>query len=919
MGIKSGVQTLISMLGLAVALAAFALALNAIKEVPTDKIQTFALGLSAVFASLGVFMALTGSIGFTGVGTALVGLLGVIGVIGLVIAAFAGLAKIPGFQEFMNSGASSIGEIIGSFTGSLKAGEMKAFNSGLASFNELESPDKGKIEEAIAAAQMLADFKAGLPAVDTVTAIVEWIGNSRIEQLSEDMTSFATGFNGFVSVLDGIDNAAFTEEEGGVQSKTATMVAVATLISEFENGLTFDPTPADRIISFLLRSKLEQFTIDAQTFASGFRLFVATIKGTGDESFSDDFNVEKKTKTMVAVATLVNGFENQLTFDPTPADRLISFFLRSRMEQFVLDADNFARGFKLFAATIKATGDEAFSSDFNVEKKTKTMVAVATLINSFESQMAFDPTPADRLISFFLRSKMEQFVGDALTFASGFNTFADMMTQIDDSYFSEETNIDGKTKLAVQVATFINDFNDDITETSAADRFLNLAFGLSNMTNFTSDAAHFARGFNVFAGIMLGIDESYFSKDSNLEGKTKTAIAVANAVNEFETRVPPRTFGERVVKIFGGSKLHLLTEDMETFATGINTFAGIMCEVKADQELIDGTENAVTVARTISRFLEDLSGFNIERKRSALVTWLTGGTKTETILGDIGEFGRLTKDLAINFAGLSTGTFVDDADAAKQIIEKFVELLQYLSSDEVNIENNSKFLGIFGEDSNFNKMMDQFDTIGIKLQGFSEMIANFDMNQAVLAATAIRLIAEAMAVASGSDKSSAKNLTDSLAILIPWMEEFAAYGRQVDEDVATGITENSEVVSAAANALKQVILDALTLTQDDLDNVLTITPVMDLSNVDRTRKSLQKRGFSVGASAKGAAKVIGSAESGREYAKSITNDITNTATVNVTGNTFEIKQEDDINKLANRIAALVNQQQRGFGAPIKAL
>ena len=90
-----------------------------------------------------------------------------------------------------------------------------------------------------------------------------------------------------------------------------------------------------------------------------------------------------------------------------------------------------------------------------------------------------------------------------------------------------------------------------------------------------------------------------------------------------------------------------------------------------------------------------------------------------------------------------------------------------------------------------------------------------------------------------------------------------------------------------------------------------------MSNIIAGVKALGGRHISIGAMAKGAQKSIGYAEaSGRQNGGVMNNEIDNASTVNVTGNTFEIKKEDDINSLANRIAALVNQQQRSLGSSI---
>ena len=161
MNVKSGIGVLIECIGLAILMGSFASALKSIQIVNTDKIIAFTGGLSAVLLSFGAFAKLTGSIGLVGVGTALLGLLGLVAVIGLIIAAFAGLSKISGFQDFMNSGAASIGEMIGSFLGAMEAAKFKEMSKGLNELDDAEI-DSEKLNNVLEQAQLISDFANGL-------------------------------------------------------------------------------------------------------------------------------------------------------------------------------------------------------------------------------------------------------------------------------------------------------------------------------------------------------------------------------------------------------------------------------------------------------------------------------------------------------------------------------------------------------------------------------------------------------------------------------------------------------------------------------------------------------------------------------------------------------------------------------------
>ena len=200
---KSSIASLVQCIGLIGIVIAFAAALNSIKTIDTDRIVTFAGGLSAVMLSFGAFTKLAGSVGLAGVGTSLLALLGIVAVIGLVVAAFGALSKIPGFQNFMNSGASSIGEMIGSFIGSMQAASLKSMSEGLSDLSDVDI-DKDSLNNVLEMANLISEFGESLPKKDIGTKITDFLFGSELDQFSWDMVKFGAAFSIFAAMMNNV-------------------------------------------------------------------------------------------------------------------------------------------------------------------------------------------------------------------------------------------------------------------------------------------------------------------------------------------------------------------------------------------------------------------------------------------------------------------------------------------------------------------------------------------------------------------------------------------------------------------------------------------------------------------------------------------------------------------------------------------
>jgi hypothetical protein len=111
---------------------------------------------------------------------------------------------------------------------------------------------------------------------------------------------------------------------------------------------------------------------------------------------------------------------------------------------------------------------------------------------------------------------------------------------------------------------------------------------------------------------------------------------------------------------------------------------------------------------------------------------------------------------------------------------------------------------------------------------------------------------------------------------------------------------------------------------EDMDTTPVIRPVMDMSNISAGARTINGifsggRTLSVGVTA---AKAQAASASMRESKRrqNVTNSgissisNSNDSSVNLTGNNFYVRSDQDVRALASEIAALTRQQQRSYGA-----
>ena len=108
----------------------------------------------------------------------------------------------------------------------------------------------------------------------------------------------------------------------------------------------------------------------------------------------------------------------------------------------------------------------------------------------------------------------------------------------------------------------------------------------------------------------------------------------------------------------------------------------------------------------------------------------------------------------------------------------------------------------------------------------------------------------------------------------------------------------------------------------DFNEDLVIRPVVDFSNVTTGARTINgmlsdRRSLSVDASYDGAVRNARSmtesrkVQNGKQFDQSVDNS--SNSAVNVTGNTFYIRDDQDVHNLASELASMSNRYQRALG------
>ena len=972
---KRAFSAIVLCLGIVALMREFARALRSMEDVDYRKTKWFGLGITGILASLSMVMRHSRRFRFSGIAKIFLTIVSIVAAVGLVIAAFAELKKIPGFQEFMNGGAASLGEIVGSFLGGMHSAEISTFN------NLANDVDEKALERALSLANKLSDFGKKLPSTSGESSILSYFQKSPLAQFSGDMSTFGKKFSEFAKALNDIDTEKYNELETKAENALTIAKSLAIFSSEY---VTMPENAYTGPFGWIRQSALGIFAADLGNFSQGFNNF-ATKMNEVKSAYYD--GLEEKAKTALSIAKSLAAFgKDDVEMPENTYTGPFGWIRKSSLEIFSEDFGDFGSGFNEFATQMNGVKSAYYDG---LEEKAKTALSIAKSLAAFgKDDVKMPENTYTGPFGWIRESALEIFSEDFGDFGSGFNKFANALNGVDAASYGDLPN---KADTALAIAKALSEFTKEYV--APPDMVVIRRTGIFKWTSesttqvFNKDMASFGEAFNQFATALSSIE------NPPTQEQVDTAVACAQIVATFLSTVSkmnlPSDKNDISVFLSGDTSINTFLTKLVEFATSVKTAANELTGFSSDTSTAKADLNVAVefierMMGIMGKLCKDASGVITENDVDNLLKVL------DHVIGSIGtikdqlvefnssldrnEFDTLSVKLLLDsvsglfrsVSGLNTKTWLSDLDADEitEALEDFIKMIDP-SFKEVKAKLDDYVLNLSTAGSNISDALTgitaSFNGAGkdyaLGLAGnyewYSEVTPFTESTQLQLnAVTAFkskfRVAGQdfAIGLAKGLDDrklyviKAAKVLAEGVLEKVREVfnehspsKEANEIGQYFDKGLADGFRDGGSETNRAA---KEMALDALygvkdtllalsTLIADGIDVDPVIRPVVDLSGVTAGAQAIggmlggsqtipvdtsaRLAGSAARAAAASSAARRGTEAHARPIAQQPAGD-----QVNVTGNTFVIRDEQDIYSLASEIASLMYRQQRSVGA-----
>lgn len=271
------------------------------------------------------------------------------------------------------------------------------------------------------------------------------------------------------------------------------------------------------------------------------------------------------------------------------------------------------------------------------------------------------------------------------------------------------------------------------------------------------------------------------------------------------------------------------------------------------------------------------------------------------------------------FTSTDTDSFKAKMDALKRV---------FSGNGDENVETGSIFSNISIDVKPITDACDKAVTV---IRGYRAKFVTAGQYMASGLAQGIKISAASARIAAENMARSALSGAQSILQIASPSKKTEEFGMYFSQGMARGITAYSSAVTSASSDVSQQALNSVRASISSMSGLLdenvssdpVIRPIVDLTNVGegaRAIRSMLSGGstISVGSnvdSARAASASISRANINQNGSSSgnIDNSSVNSNAVNLSGNNFYIRSEQDIRSLASEIASLSYQQKRGLG------
>lgn len=779
------------------------------------------------------------AIGFAGVATA-------IGCITLVLAAMGAIKNIPGIEWLLNEGGKllcSIGSILGEFVGSIVSGLGVGLTSGLPKIGENLSAFMTSItpfiegaknidERAMKSIGTLIGAILALTAADLLNSITSFLtGSSSITKFGKEIGEFGVSLKKFSDNVNGINvNNVQAAANAGKE------------LAEMTNAI---PNEGGVAGFFAGNKSLSKFSNDISAFGGSISEFSKKVAGVKPK------NVEAAANAGKALAEMTETIPNE--------GGVAQFFAGSKsLAKFSSEIGAFGTAILAFSQNSAGAGTEQakkaaevgkilaemtntipnddgvsqfFAGSKSLAKFSNEIGEFGTTLSKFSSgAVGVDPDKARTaaevgkilaemtntipneggIAGFFAGSKSLSSFGD------GISEFGAGMTKFSESVSSMNADTE-KVRAAAEAGKILSEMTATIPTEGGIEKWFS---GEVSLSKFGTEIANLGTALSNFSFNVSNVNEKNVS----------TAVEAAKAIADMTNTVPNEG---GVAQFFAGSKsLSKLGDEMARLGGNIATFSYSVKNI--DDKKVEVAANA---AKTIADGISVLPDSATDNLGSALVSAGLGIQMFANTMASIDTYSASAKvsDLAAlgekiqnngfeGFAKLSSAL----AEAGNNGVSCFVKAFD---GAEETVKNTI---------ANFtNNAMSKIPDAKAKYVYVGEMLAKGFAEGLSSGASYAAQAAEKMA---DSALEAAKRKLD---IHSPSREAFKM-GSLFDDGFAGGIWENAGkaedagagVAEKAKNGLNNVISKVTDFAMGKMDVQPTITPVLDLSEVESQSKSI---------------------------------------------------------------------------------
>lgn len=541
-------------------------------------------------------------------------------------------------------------------------------------------------------------------------------------------------------------------------------------------------------------------------------------------------------------------------------------------------------------------------------------------------------------------------------FTASFGTFKTSVAGV-----AEDTEFEDDATKALDIANTIKEFFDEIGLETEGISIVNVEKFNGRVTTIVEALGEFGVGIGQIRQGIGGI-----SAEGDIDADTEKAIHVATQIKEgFFDKIG----GEGMEMSIDGILKY--NNHIASVLTYTNTFSTNMGQLRTDlggmseTEIQADTDTALACAKVIADFLTKINGdeYNIEEENGAFLEFFGKKSETDSLIDRLKTMGENMLSLKTHISGISKDNFDDDINSMMLAYGLVADFINKINGDDFKLGQNGE-TSIIQQDLNMlgKGIVDFAETTKDVDVGAVSSVANAMSNAmnsvmdvampdaAYKASSYLGLfVTVGMNIASGLAEGIRKNTGLAIAatkrVANQMLEaarrtlqvhspsrKFEKIGLYSDRGWADGISKNSGLIigsvedagTSALDAARGSLSNLASVLMGDMDADPVIRPVIDMSDVNRSASRINglvggSRAMNIDATVRQAQSVAGIMNRNQMNDQNGTNpngangsDPTNP--VNVSGNNFYIRSDNDVKMLANELATLTRQQQRSLGA-----